>query len=333
MPLMITKASQEQKNIILNSRKVHEAEHAVMASRLRGMDFVGNASPLPRDVWAEWDRESIEIQRDVLTVYDDMVSVSRNMPLGKLVHHFQRLTDSGEVNISLDGRSKARNDQPEFDYVGTPLPIIDSSFGFGWRQMLAAQTEGVSLDAGARSNAVRKVAEKLEDIVLNGDSQIVVGGSQLYGLRNHPKRATRTTGVTLSSATGAQWLAEITATLALLHTKNHYGPATIYVNWSDLFYASKTDYAANYPGTILKRLLEIPGIAKIVPASKVPAGNIIAVVKNRGVVELLNGMPIVTRAQARHNPEDDYNFVVMAAAALEIKYDSQDQAGVAHSAP
>jgi hypothetical protein len=325
------KFTKEQAEFVANARRQHEQQHASMMS-MYGNALIGNASPLPKDVWGEWDRDGIMIQRDELAVFNDLAAaVSRSMPLGKLIHHFMQISDSSGVNVSMDGRSKALNDQPEFSYVGTPLPIIDSTFGFGWRQVLAAQTEGVSLDEGARMNSNRKVAEKLEDIVLNGDSKIVVAGSQLYGLRNHPKRNTRSTGSTLNGTTGANWVSEITATLKLLHGDNFRSPATIYLNWDDWFYATATEYTAGYPKKISQAVLEIPGIANIIPASKVPANNILALVKNREVVSLLNGMPMMTRAQARHNPEDDYNFVVMAASALEIKYDANDQCGVAHS--
>jgi hypothetical protein len=325
------KFTKEQAEYVANVRRQHEQQHAAMKN-LYGNALIGNASPLPKDVWGEWDKDGIMIQRDVLAVFNDLAaSVSRTMPLGKLMHHFQQISDSSGVNISMDGRSKARNDQPEFTYVGTPLPIVDSTFGFGWRQVLAAQTEGVSLDEGARMNSNRKVAEKLEDIVLNGDAQIVVAGSILYGLRNHPKRNTRSTGAVLNGTTGANWVTEITATLKLLHGDNFRSPATIYLNWDDWFYATATEYTAGYPKKISQAVLEIPGIANIIPCSKVPADDIIAVVKSREVVSLLNGMPMMTRAQARLNPEDDYNFVVMAAAALEIKYDANDQCGVAHS--
>lgn len=330
MPFMINSASTAQKEMILNARRQHEAEHARMQSQFGINLLVGNATALPKDVWGEWDKDGIMIQRDVLAVYNDLVSVSKTMPLGKLLHYFQRVSDSSEVNISLDGRSKARNDQPEFDYVGTPLPIIDAQFGFGWRQMLAAQTEGVSLDSCARINATRKVAEKLEDIVLNGDSAIVVDGAQLYGLRNHPKRATRSTGSTLASTTGANWVTEIVACVKALQAKNFYAPPTIYLNYGDWYYATVTEYTAGYPKKIIDVVREC-GIANIVPSSKVPANNIIGVVKSPEYIQLLNGMPMMTRAQARHNPEDDYNFVVMAAAALEIKYDVNDQCGVVHS--
>ena len=52
-------------------------------------------------MFGEWDKDGIMIQRDVLAVYNDLVSVSRSMPLGKLLHYFQRVSDNSEVNISL----------------------------------------------------------------------------------------------------------------------------------------------------------------------------------------------------------------------------------------
>ncbi|MCO6407353.1 major capsid protein [Hoeflea alexandrii] len=328
--LTFTPAQQE---LLLNNRRAFNTRQAAMAAEMGGELMIGNAATLPRDVWGLWDREAVEIQRSVLAVFNDLsASVATPMPIGKIVHHFQTVSDSGEVNISLDGRSKGRTDQPVIDYHGTPLPIIDSPFSYGWRQVAAAQTEGFQLDAAGRMNAMRKTAEKLESIALDGDAKIVVGTATLYGLRNHPKRATRATGQALLTATGPQWVADVTATLKLLHAKNFRVPATLYVNWDDWFYASNTDYSSQYPNkTIAQRVREIGGIENIVPASGVAASQIIAVVKRRDVVQVLNGMPMATRAQFRANPEDDYNFVTMAASAIEIKYDAEDQCGVAVS--
>lgn len=327
--LTFTPAQQE---LLLNNRRAFNERQTALSATMGGVMF-GNAATLPRDVWGLWDREAVEIQRSVLAVFNDLAaSVSTPMPIGKIVHHFQTVSDSGEVNISLDGRSKGRTDQPVIDYHGTPLPIIDSPFSYGWRQVAAAQTEGFQLDAAGRMNAMRKTAEKLESIALDGDAKIVVGTAALYGLRNHPKRATRATAQALLTATGAQWVADVTATLKLLHAKNFRVPVTLYVNWDDWFYASNTDYSTLYPNkTIAQRVREIGGIENIVPASTVAASQIIAVVKRRDVVQVLNGMPMATRAQFRANPEDDYNFVTMAASAVEIKYDAEDQCGVAVS--
>jgi hypothetical protein len=325
--------TQEQQAFVLSNRREFNARQGLIANQ--GETLLGNALPLPKDVWGMWDREGVAIQRDVLPVFNDLAaSVSTPMPIGKLVHHFQTISDSGSVNKSLDGRSKARTDQPVFEYHGTPLPILDSTFSYGWRQVEAARSEGFNLDPAARANAMFKVAEELELQTLNGDSSIVVGGDQLYGLRNHPNRNTRTTGVSLAAATGAQWLAEINATLALLHADNFYSPATIYVNWANWRYATSTDYSTSYAGkTIAQRIMEDSGVAAIVPASRVPANEIIAVIKDRRNVAVLNGMPMTTRAQFRANPEDEYNFVTMAAAALELKFDATGKMGLAHSAP
>lgn len=315
-----------------NAQNAWLAERRVAVNR-HERDMLGNASPLPRDVWGEWDREGIEVQREVLAVFGDLAaSVGMPMPIGKLVHYFQQVSDSGEVNVSMDGRSKGRTDQPTITYQGTPLPIVDSPFSYGWRQMEAASTEGYQLDGAARRNAMFKVAQKLENLALVGDSSIVVGGDQLYGLTNHPKRETRSTTNDLSSCTGAQWQADVNATLTLLHGNNFRVPATLYVNWDDWFYATQTDYSTQYPNkTIAQRVLENGGVREVIPASNVAADTIIAVVKDRRVLQVLNGMPMSTRQQFRANPEDDFNFVTMAAQALEIKYDAEDNCGIAHS--
>lgn len=324
--------TQEQQAFVLSNRREFNARQTLLANA-SGQMLIGNALPLPKDVWGEWDREGIAIQRDVLAVFNDLAAtVSTPMPIGKLVHHFQTISDSGSVNKSLDGRSKARTDQPVFEYHGTPLPILDSTFSYGWRQVEAARTEGFNLDPAARANSMFKVAEELELQTLNGDPGIVVGGDQLYGLRNHPNRNTRSTGATLRTCTGPEFLAEVNATLALLHADNFYAPATLYLNWQDWRYATSTDYSTQYAGkTIAQRIMEDSGVAAVVPSSRVAADEIIALIKDRRVVQVLNGMPMTTRAQFRANPEDEYNFVTMAAAALEIKFDATGKTGLAHS--
>jgi len=332
---MLRYTPQQQAQIIGN-RRLFNSHQGVLGERhglVNSTSMIGNAMTLPKDVWGEWDREAITLQRSVLAVFSDIAAAAQSpMAIGKLVTYFMTASDSGEVNTSMDGRSKARTDQPTIDYVGTPLPIIDTGFTYSWRQMAAAETEGFgSLDSVARDNANRRIAEKLENAALYGYSGIVVGGAASYGMLNHPNRNTRSTGVTLNAATGAQWMAEIIATLKLLHADNYKVPATIYLNWSDWFYASSTEFVANYPKTILQRIMEIAGVKEIVPADSIPANTIAALVKDRRVVEVKNGMPISTRVKFRANPEDDYDFTVIAAAVLQWKYDAANQMGLAVS--
>jgi len=343
---MLKFTPEQQAHILANRREFNRRQSMMGTTTLGGVatgpltnnracsgSLIGNAYTLPKDVWGEWDREGITVQRTNMTVFNTLAAaVSKPMPIGKLLHYFQQISDSGTVNISMDGRSKAKTDQQVISYVGTPLPIVDSTFSYGWRQVESARSEGMQLDSAGRDNSFDKVATKLESLALDGDSTIVVGGATLYGLRTHPKRETRSTGVTLNAATGLQWTTEVNATLKLLHNNNYRVPATIFVNWSDWFYAGNTDYATTYGDkTIAQRVRELEGVAEVVPSTSVTANQIIAVVKNSRVVQVLNAMPMSTRAQFRANPEDDYNFITMAAAAIEVKYDATDQCGVAVS--
>lgn len=338
--LKFNKAQAQQ---IINARRLWEHNQRNLAARF-GMavndcgqgyvrasnDLIGGASTLPFAVWAEWDRYAITIQREVLSVFNDIASTnSRPIPLGKIVSYFQTLSDSGDINISLDGRGKAKMDQPVREYEGTPVPIMDSELNFGWRQMLAAETEGYNLQGDAVYNHMYKVAEKLEDMVLNGLPEIRHGESTVYGLRTAPYRSTGTHGLTLRTSTGKQWVEAVTAMMNLLHEKNFYSPVTIYLNYEDWFYASVNDYSDYYGKPILTRLMEIPGIAAIIPASKVPANEILGLCKRIDVVQILNAMPMTTRPKVRLNPEDDYVFSVMAAAASQFKHDAEGQAGYA----
>lgn len=326
--LRFTPAQQE---LLLNNRRTFNRRQERLVEE-NGDVFIGNASTLPKDVWGQWDREALTVQRDELVMFNDLAAASQMpLPIGKLVHYFQTVSESGEVNVSLDGRSKARTDQPVIEYHGTPVPLIDSAFSYSWRQWEAASTEGYQLDGASRDNSNRRVSEKLENAVLYGYPDITVGGDSSYGMLNHPKRGTRTTGNALASATGAQWIAEITATLKVLHAANYRVPATVYLNWDDWFYASVTEFTSGYPKTILQRIQEIAGVAEIKPANSLPASTLLAVVRDRRVFQVLNSMPISTRAKFRANPEDDYDFTVIAAAALEIKFDAEDQCGIAHS--
>ena len=326
------KFTDEQKTFVLNERRAfNESQVTLGASLPAGGLMIGNASPIPRNVWGRWDQEAVDLNRSKLAVFNEFSSLSEPTPIGVLVSHFAQVSDSGSVSVTMDGREDGKADQAEIAYVGTPLPIITSPFRFGWRQIEAMRRSGgTTLETATSSNAQRKVAEKLEDMMLNGDSKIVVAGSTIYGFRTLPQRNTATHGLDLNGATGAQWLAAMVATLQKLIADNFFDPATVMLNYADWFYASTNEFAAGYPKTILARLLEIPGIAKIVPASSVPVNEILGVVKRKDVVKILSGMPLVTRPKSRMDPEDDYKFQVMAAMAPQLQYDAAGQCGIVH---
>jgi uncharacterized linocin/CFP29 family protein len=295
--------------------------------------MIGNAYTIPRDAWATYDNDLQTLQRAQLGVFSDLASLQRSVPIGKSVHLFSKVTDSGEVNSSMDGRSRAKADAPVIDYEGTPVPIYDTTFTFGWRDVEAARQDGgwQYLDAATRDNANRKIVEKMEDLIVNGDAKWNVAGNQVYGLRTAPGRATGNFGnVDLATATGAQWVEAIRRVLVGLQAKNFYGGVTIYLNYGDWFAASVSDYVTAAPqNTILARLMAIPGLVAIVPSTAVPVNEILAVVKERRVLEILTAMPVTTMPIERKNFTDEYSYQVMTAVAPQFRRDANGNAGYA----
>jgi uncharacterized linocin/CFP29 family protein len=313
-------------------QRFNETQVALAASMAASPVFEGNAAPIPLDAWRRIDARGAMIQRDVLAVFNRLAAANTT-PVGvaDLVNFYPKISDSGEVHVSLDGRSEGRQDQAVVQYAGTPVPVIDSYARFGWRQMEMIRKGAGSLDTDTVANHQRKVAEKLEDMALNGLTSIVVGGNTIYGLRTFPDRSAGTHGLTLSSSTGAQWLTAVRQIITLLEADNAFEKVTIFVNWADWSYASAADYATNYPKTIAERLREL-GV-ELVPGSKVPANELIGIAGLAGGEwgSILSAMPMITRPKARHNPEDDYVMGVMAMAAPQFRSDANSRSRIAHT--
>lgn len=325
--LLFTNAQEQG---VIAGREQFNASQVAMASRVT---ITGNAAPIPVDAWRRLDAEAAQIQRDELVVFNTLAAAS-NQPvgLGDLVSFYPQISDSGSVNVSMDGRGKGKADQANVKFAGTPVPIVDDEVRIGWRQMEVIRKGGGMIDQESISNSQRKVAEKLEDMAINGLSSIVVNGSTIYGLRTFPQRNTDTHGFDLSAATGANWLATFVKLVNALVGDNAYGRITVFMNYADWTYASLNEFTAGYPKTILQRLKEIEQIERIVPSTRIPADEVIGIasLSSRKWGKILNGMPLMTRPNQRLNPEDDYSFTVLAAAAPQFRADYDGRSQIAH---
>ena len=324
----------EQEAAVHASRRAFNLRAVALAAN-SDAELLGNSAPVDIDAWRRIDTRATTMQRDVLAVFNRMARGSQTpIDVGDLVNYFPQVSDSGEVTVSLDGRQTGRSDQAQVKYVGTPVPVIASEARWGWRQMAVNRKGRIAIDTITIENHQRKVAEKLEDMMLNGDAQVVINGLQIYGLRNHPNRNTGNHTFDLNAtATGANWVTAFNSMLQLMVGDNAYSPVTVFLNYSDWLYASINDFSATKGDqTILQRLRAIENIADIVPASKVPADNIIGVagVDTGNWGTILSAMPMTTRPKNRQNTEDDYVFSTMAIAAPQLRTDFTNQMGVVH---
>lgn len=322
----------EQQTAIKAARAGFNARAMNMAERIvHGLE--GNSLAIPLDAWRRIDTRVQQIARTRLQMFNRLAA-AHTIPvsIADLVNFYPQVSDSGDVLVTMDGRNSAKADQATVKYAGTPVPIFNSTARFGWRQMEVMRKGGGMIDTATIANNQRKVAEKLENMVLNGLSGIEVDGNVIYGLRNLPQRNTFTHGLTLATATGAQWMAVVKQAIAAAMGDNQYGQITLFVNQADYTAADTTDYAANYSGTILQRLQAVNQIKEIVPVASVPPNEILGIVDIEGGEwgGILSAMPLVTRPKNRIEPEDDYLFGVMAAAAPQFRSDFAGQSAFLH---
>jgi hypothetical protein len=325
--------NQAQEAAVLNSRRhFNLSQQALAAAAAAGGQLIGNALTVPLDAWRRIDSRMQMLQRNVLAVYSRLAAANTvSLDVGDVMSYYPKITDSGEVNWSLDGRSNSQQDQAMVEFAGTPVPVLDSFSRIGWRQMAVMMRGSPDLAAQSVANNQRKVLEALESMAINGKSSIVVGGSTIYGLLNFPDRSTDVHGFDLNGATGANWVEAFKKGLVKLRADNAYGKATVFVNYSDWEYADATDYTANYGKTIAQRILELSGIAEVVPASGIPV-NTLAFINNLSGGEwgsVLTAMPPVTRTKTRVNTEDDYVMGAMAVTSVQFRGDSAGQSQIA----
>ena len=318
-----------------NASRLAFNQHATALAANAAIEMVGNSLNVPLDAWRRIDDRATQVQRSTLGVFNRLARASQTpVSIADLVNYYPKTSDSGEVLVTMDGRADAPSDQAIVTYSGTPVPVLTSGARFGWRQMaVMMKGGGMSLDTVTIGNKQRRVAEKMEDMALNGLSTSVVNGTTVYGLRNMPDRNTRSHGLgTLASATGAQVLGLFKDMMIDLVNDNASGSALFFINTATMLAWSTTEFAANYSKTILQRVLEIPGVT-IEAYQSVPANEVLGVanVDSGDWGSILSAMPMTTRPKARQNPEDDYVFGVIAAAAPQFRSDFDGRCPLIHA--
>lgn len=247
--------------------------------------------------WREWDDRLIEAAKERLAFVNQLVSrgLTTNVnAMGTMVLSHERVSDITEAEIGMDPLSRSQRDQPEFDAVNLPLPLVYKDFGFPQRFLSVAEANGTQLDTLTGVRAARRVAEKVEALALgNVNAFQYQGYGAVYGLRTFPQRATKV--MTLPTAPG--WIPETTINelidmVEIARLNLHYGPFQLFVSsaWSPSF---SQDYSAAYAGETLRtRMGKIEEIAGVTKLDKMGGYQMILAEMDIDTMRMVIGMPL-----------------------------------------
>ena len=310
---------------------------------------VFNATTLTKQQWIHLDTKIIAAARMRLRAWADLSAVSsyggfNGMAVTQIEH--QLVTDAGEALTDMDGLSEGRTDRPKFGRVSIPLPIHHSSFSYAERELQVSRNNGMGLDTRSAEMAARRVAEKVEKLLIGtvtgltyGDSSELVRASKIYGYTNFPDRITKTDLTTPTGSNAPTILTDILDMRDSLYDHKFYGPFALYVgkSWDMFLDADYSTTGGNNPSqTLRQRILAVGqedgggAIRSVRRLDFLPGYTMIMIQMTSDVAEAINGMDITT-IQWDGKGGMEKHFKVMSIQVPRIFSDVDGNCGIVHA--
>lgn len=291
-----------------------------------------NTATLRKDEWILLDTAVLMAAQARLSAVADLYS--RNLVyrisngLAQTVLQYQDMGEFTEAEITMDAVSKTKKDRSEYGLNSLPLPIVHKDFSFNSRFLAEGRRLGNGIDVTTAAAAGRVVAEKVENMLVNGASSYTYGGGTIYGYIDFPQN----NDVTLSEhwdssgCTGEDILDDVRAMKQANIDAHHYGPYVLYVppNYETVL---DDDYKSESDKTIRERILGITGISDVKVLDFLPVDKVLLVEMNAETVRMVDGMPINT-VEWQEGGGFTTNYKVLTIMVPQIRADQNGNCGI-----
>ena len=269
-----------------------------------------NSYSYTKDAWVQLDTAVVRATRKRLRAWADLAAANTYGGFdgfGKTILEHQVMSDPGEALMNMDGVADGRTDAPKFELRGLPLPITYSDFSFSARRLATMRNTGAPLDTVMAEAAGRRVAEKLEKLLIGsvtgptfGDSSEYDSNvSKIYGYTNFPDRLVKSDMTAPTGSNGPTILGDWLALREELYNANFFGPYMVYVSgdW-DLYLDNLFSTTEPSAGTLRSRLLQVEDFIGIRRLDYLSGGNVpgtftvVMVQMDPDVVRAVVGMPL-----------------------------------------
>ena len=293
-----------------------------------------NKSLLLKDEWIRLDRTIVQVARTRLRAVNDLVSRGYRESIDGMSNtmlQWQTQSRTEGANVDMDPRAIGNFERVAFDLESLPLPIVHAEYNIGLRDLRVSRKLGTPLSVRMAQQKSQDVAEKVEDILVNGLDGYTYGGGTIRGYTDHPSRATSViTDWASDSTTGADILEQVLAMKQDLIDKKKYGPYMLYIPTA---YETKMDedFKSETQGTIRERLAQIQAIGdNIAVLDALPDNNVLLVQLSDMNVQIVDGMPL-TNVNWNTGGGMDLFFKIMTIMVPRFFVDQDGNLGVAHA--
>lgn len=290
-------------------------------------------SALRKYEWEELDAAIVAAAVAPLNMTQRFINSGLVRPLGglgTLVAQYNKVSETSGANTSISGTGSGQKDLVDYDIAGVPVPVIFKEFEINQRYLDSSRLLGNGVDVTNAAAAARVVGEKIENMLIAGDTSINLNGSTIYGITTHPNRNT-------GSATG-DWgtISNIVSTVAsmtsALKADNYRGPYGLFISDTQYDQAAQSFYTDGSGQSALDRILRLPNIQFVDSSAWLTDGDAVLVNLSRDVVELAYVPQYFPATNLEWMSGDGMSnmFKVMAVFAPIVKSDYAGRSGICH---
>lgn len=292
-------------------------------------------STLRKDEWEMLDMAIIQPATYALRGLNEIRSRGLIKPLGSLGTMISQWNTTSQVtpaSVGMTVTNTGNRDLPDTKLNSVPVPVYWKEFQLDRRTLEASRLLGEGIDTTAAGQTARVVAEQIEKTLFGG-AAVIMNGSSVYGLTNHPNRNTAAG----SALGGGDWGAvanivpTVTGAINALNSDHMYGPFTLFVSQAQYneaafgFFSDGTGAVQ----TALQRIESLPQISSVIPIDSdvLTAGTAVLVQMTPDVVDWAEAMGITLVEWTSGNGMTQY-FCVMAVGTPRVKADYSGQSGI-----
>jgi len=282
---------------------------------------------LRHEEWKQLDDAVLDVARAKLVGITDIQAAGLTVPLGGLgvtETQYETQADMSAATADMDAETPGEEDRVTYSIVSLPVPIVHKGFRIGLRQLEASRTRGAALDVTQADVSARKVAEKLEDMLFNGDTTININGNTISGYTTHGSRNTVSGG---DWGTIANIWANVQSAVQANEADYFPGPFVLYIA-STQFGQMRAIYTDGTGQSAMERVMKSFPISAIKAADSL-TDEAVLVQMDRSTVDLAVGQDITTIEWSTRGGMS-MHFKVMAAMVPRLKADANGNMGLCH---
>lgn len=283
---------------------------------------------LRKDEWERIDEAVVDVMRERLTAVDLLPRT--NVGLGVIHRVVERLQDVGDADLSMDGDTSPQRHRPGYASQTFPVPVISQDFRISQRQLEASRTRGATLQTDSAMGSTRAVRERMEDLIVNGQSTFGPDGNGIDGLATGSNELTDTLNNDWDTSSGTP-VTDVRTMLNTAYTNNLQGPFDVFVPkayWATI----QQDHDTTSGETVLERIERYTDVRNVRPLFTLSANNVLLVQMTQDVVDLTMGQEPTTIQWEKNPMVTNFRiFSVMSPAVKTIeKPDGTTINGIVH---